>query len=429
MRRAHVALVLSFAAAAALVSNPADAQFAQYTPPAGVSVEREFSKELFDRSAADARWKLGPLRVDPWFAVRDVGLVEQPDVEEEGDGSRLTATAGAGLRMYLPTGSKVMWAAHVLPEYIYVDAEGESRLNGRFGAGVFGFFNRLTVRATAQRQDALDILSPEVLQRVNARSDRYDLAAEVRLVRTLHVHASTSRGSFENLSEEDDPAILRSLSVFDRDETVSRAGLRLRLRSGWVIGGGAEWSKVDFAPEATQRSNSGVSPYFELAHREGRLKVALDVALRSLEPEGDAPFVPFDDPTGSLDLSYGRDGSRLTPGVFFEKGVVYTLDPNSSYIESTRYGASLAVKLGRRSSLTTFATFGTDDFVGLVPGPERSDDERGLGASFQMQLGRRLGFSIGGLREEYTSSQPGNDRELTTLRAGVTLGGDRSPWL
>lgn len=439
MRRAHVVPrprpcprpglvpVLSLAALAALVSTSAGAQFAQYTPPAGVSVERELGKELFEQSAADARWRLGPVRVDPWFAVRDVGLVEQPDAET--DGSRLSATAGAGVRLYLPTGSKLMWAAHVLPEYIYVDAEGESRLNGRYGLGLFGFFNRLTVHATAQRQQALDIITPEVLQRVNTRSDRLALNAEVRLLRTLHLHASTQQAALESLVEADDPASLRSFADLDRDETVSRAGLRLRLRSGWVVGTGAEWSEVEFAPGATERSNSGVSPYFEIANREGKLKVALDLALRSLEPEGDAPFVPFDGLTGSISLTYGREGSRLTPGASFTRGVVYTLDSQSSYFESTRYGLSFALKIGTRSSLSAFATTGTDDFVGLVPGPGRSDDQLGIGASFQVQIGRRLGLSLGGLREEYSSSLPGSDRELTVLRAGVTFGSDRSPWL
>src|SRR5690606_978111 len=94
----------------------------------------------------------------------------------------VTASAGAGLRSYLPVGSDVVVSAHALPEYSWwADREELRRLNGRYGAGAFGFFNRLTLQATAQRNEQLAIRSYEVPEQGNTRQDEIALAAEVGL--------------------------------------------------------------------------------------------------------------------------------------------------------------------------------------------------------------------------------------------------------
>jgi len=321
---------------------PARAQFAQYTAPGAPERPGEARREGLEQALADARWHLGPIRLEPWFGLQDVGWVDTAeDVAGESESS-FTATAGAGLRAYLPTGPKVIWAAHALPQYVWAEDENASRLNGRYGAGFFGFFNRLTVEATATRTEELGIVTPEVLQRANSRAERAELAAEILVAGSLSVFGASYRSWTESLVEPDRNAAVQALDLLDRTETVTRAGLRLRSRGGVVVGLGAEWSETDFerprdGAGGADRSNSGTAPVLELSNPEGRLVFSLDLAYRSLEPEPGSSFVPYDGVTGTAQLTTGGEG-RLVPTLYAGRNVLYALTPAFSYAESDRLG-------------------------------------------------------------------------------------------
>jgi hypothetical protein len=413
--------------AALFLALPARGQFAQYTPPGGGGGEPENRKARLEEAVSEARWRLGPVRLDPWLGLSDVGYVRDQAGGEARAERRVTASAGAGLRAYLPTGPKVVWAAHLLPEYTWAEDEAASRANGRYGAGLFAYFNRLTLEATATRIEQLSIVSPEVLARSNARGDQLALSAELQVRGSLYLLAGASRAELEHLVEPGQAASVQALDDLDREENVSRLGLRFETRGGWRVGLGAEWSEVDFATAAADRSNSGVAPTLEIERPEGRLRLALAVAWRSLEPEGEARFVPFEGPTGTLRVAFG-EGRRLAPALYARRNVVYALGEVFSHFESDRAGLSLGSTLGRRVTLVAFGEAGRDRYEPVEPGALRRDDQQAYGLTLEIPLGRSLALSLGASRESYESSDPAADREFTAVRAGLRLSGGPSPW-
>lgn len=430
-RRSFPAVLVGLAACLSL-APPARAQFAQYTAPGGPERPGEARQQRLEEALSEARWRLGPVRVEPWLGLRDVGWVDTGTDTAEDSQSRFTATAGAGLRAYLPTGPKVIWAVHALPQYVWADDEGASRLNGRYGAGFFGFFNRLTVEATATRSEELGIVTPEVLQRASSRVDRADLSAEVLVAGSVALFATTSRAQTESLVDEEQAGAVQALPLLDRTETVSRAGLRLRSRGGFVVGLGAEWSEADFDTPTTggpalDRSNSGTAPVLEISNPEGRLVLSLDLAYRSLEPDGESTFVPYDGLTGRLQLTTGGQG-RLRPTLYASRNVIYALTPPFSYAESDRAGVALTLALGRRTSLVTFAEVGRDDYAAADAELGRRDDQTAYGARLTLSLGRSASLQLGAGREEYDSSPPGLERSFTTVQVGITLGAGEGTW-
>ena len=394
-------------------------QFDQYTQTGGPDPVLVDPKEQLEAAVEEARWRFGGLRVDPWIGIRNVGYVDSGQGERQ-----LSGSAGIGLRTYLPTGPKVIWAAHLLPEYAWFEDSSErSRVNGRYGVGFFGFFNRLTVEALATRQEVLDIVSTEVQQRVNARSDVIELLGEVRLAGSINLYARGTTSSIENLLEEEerlDPGIA-PFNLLDREEETLRLGLRYRTRGDWLIGLGVEDSTVEFDDPIFDRSNSGTSPFFELSIRGRSLAIDADVVFRDLEADGPSGFVAFNGVSGRFSLILGGERSRLSPALYARRELVYTLG-GSSYLIDERFGVRAGLPIGRRLGLGAFVETGTNEYEGEV-GPQRSDDVLAYGADLSIQLGARFGIAIGYSKEEFESNLPGLDRTVDVVRAGITFGG------
>lgn len=431
MRKSHgLATAVALSALASLIPQRATAQFAQYTPPGGPEGRPESRQERLDSAMEEARWHLGPVRVDPWFGVKDVGWVSSLSGEEGQGTSDLSATAGAGLRAYLPTGPKVVWAAHFLPEYVWFKDHHRLRdVNGRYGLGFFGFFNHLQLEATATRTRQLGIVTSEFLDRINARADEVSLAGELRLVGGLYLFAATREAKSDNLGDQPAGPGRPDFNLLDRTERVSRAGLRFRTRSGWAVGAGVEHSQVDFEQAGADRSNSGSSPVLVISSPlGGRLYLGLDLAYRSLKPRGEAAFVPYDGLTGSVQVSLGRPRSRLQLSLYGDRNVVYALGAPYSYFNADRVGAAVGAPLGSRLSARLFAETGRDRYVALEPGFARTDDVTAFGGGLTMGLYRSARLILGADRQEITSDVAGAGRAVTVIRAGITLGGGPSPW-
>jgi hypothetical protein len=415
-----VLLILAISVAA---PPPALAQFAQYTPAGGPGEFPEDRKMSFEDAVENARWRLGPIRADPWIGIRDVGWLSNTAKGERD----FSATAGAGLRTYLPTGPKSLLAAHVLPEYVWYSAASErNRLNGRYGAGFFGFFNRLTASLTATREQALGIVTAQIPERVNTRSDEAAAALELRVQGSLYLFTEASESRIRSLADDERDASARASTALDRDETILRAGLRWRTRGGWLVGIGVEESEVDFLAGRNDRSNSGTAPILEVLKEEGRTVLGLELAFRSLEPEGDATFLPYDGVTGSFRI--GRRGGRLEGTLYGSRGLIYALDLPFSYYEDDRLGISFATSLGRRTSVGGFVEAGVNDYQAVSPDIDRSDEVAAYGLNVTMPCYSSLRLTVGYYNEEYTSDLPGADRTITAIHAGITLGAGPSPW-
>lgn len=414
------------AAAVWLAASPAFAQFSQYTQPGSLAQDSpELTRESLQRAVEEARWHVGPLRVQPWLGLRDAGWYKNPNGPDDG-ATDFSATAGAGARLYLPLGQKTFVAVHALPEYVWWQKATERRrLNGRYGLGLFGFYNRLTVQLEGTRADARSPISTELPREVNHRQDRLDLALEVELTHALSVFAGAADNEYSLIAAADDPGSV-PLAGVDRTERAVRGGLRLRVGSRWTVGAGVEQSETEFPAGAFDRSNRGTSPLAEVRFEGNRLIATADVVSRTLEAQTGARFVDVEEPTGGLRLEWR--GTRLRSTLYFRRDLGLSLEPQYPYYLGDLRGLGLNFELGRRSELAVFVETGRNDYVTDGVGiAQRRDDLRALGAQWTVDLGRSLQLVLGASNSTVESSQPGSDRDTTSIRAGFVFGGG-GPW-
>jgi len=426
----RIAVGAALAALAVLsTSGSLYAQFEEYTQPGADLAKGEVDPEALERAIEESRWRLGGLRIDPWLALRNVSWHDNPsgaanDTQTDSD---ISANAGAGLRAYVHTGPDVIWAAHALPEYVWwADQTDRRRLNGRYGLGVFGYFNRLTLQATARRSEQLRVVSAEVPQETNARSDELGLSTEVVLGSSLSLYAEGGRAEVRNVLDGEPPGAA-PLERLDRTEDRVRGGFRYRPGSRWRFGVGMEWTEARFDSQARDLSNTGTAPVFDLAYKGPKFEASAAVELRSLEPDGDSEFVATD--TTTANARVGVDGNRLSPAVYTRRTLAFSIVEGYSHYESDVVGIEIEATPGRRTAFRVFGETGTNDYTSTsAPVPPRSDDVVSYGGSLRIQLWRSLALELSGTRSDFDSNLPGEDRSLTVIGAGITFGQDRGDW-
>ena len=407
-----------------LPAGNAGAQFLKYTPPGGPEETPESRKEEIDRDVEEARYRLGPLRVAPWASLGDIAYVRNLFATGPQPPNDLTATAGLGFRAYLRNGRKATWTAQVLPEYVWWREQGERRqLNGRYLLGFYGFFNRLTLEVRAGREQQQQILTPEVPVPVSSRVDGGELLTEVELTHSLFAFAAASLNQEHNLVEDLGDPRAEGLVLLDREERVTRAGLRLRRGREWSVALGAERSQVDFDRGTLDRSNSGTSPVAEVRFQGRYLGFQAGAAARSLEARRGAAFVPYDKVTGNAAFSVGS-GRRLGGTLYGSRDLVYSVSSSYAYLDDERLGVAFTLGLGRRSQSRFFYENGSNTFTAFEPGaPRRRDDVSSYGASLTFGLRRNLSFGLQALRSNFDAKLPGSDRTFTTVGTTLSLGG------
>lgn len=406
------------------LAGSAWAQFNQYTSPGGPTERPVSRKEELEKEVEEARFRLGPVRVDPWLALRDFAYMQNLLPQDDQPESDLTLTVGAGLRAYLPTGPKVTWTAAVLPEYVWwADRESQRRVNGRYSVGSYAYFNRLTVEATAGREQQQRILTPEVPLPVSGRTDSLQLNVETEVGRTFSVFTGGVWSEHANLVDELDDPRTEALELLDRSERVVRAGVRWRPRRPVLIGLGAERSEVEFDRSALDRSNVGTAPVVELQIERQRLFVRVDLAFRSLEARQGSSFVPYDEVTGNVGVAFGSTG-RIQHWLYASRNLGYTLATDYAYLEDQRAGASVAANFGRRIRSRVFVEAGTNDYTVLTPtAPRREEDVVAYGGSVEVALYGPALLVLKAVRSEFDSNLPEADRSYTTAGFTITLVG------
>ena len=412
-----------------LVAGDARAQFAQYTTPGGPAGRPVDRKGELAAQVASARVRLGPVRVAPEISLQDVEYVRNL-LGSAGNSmpTDFTATVSGGFRAYLPNGPRATWTAHALPEYVWWQKEaGRRRLDGLYGVGLDGFFNRLTLQAAVGSDAQQQILTAEVPRLISARVDHVGGLAELRLTGAIDAFVSGVFSRQRTLGNPAKDPFVASLAELDRDEGVVRAGLRWR-PGNWLVGVGAEHSDVQFAdrtPGAVNRSNQGTAPVLEVSREHGRLFFQADIAQRSLTAKQGAAFAKFDKTTGHAAVAF-----EVTPTaeifVYASRNLVYSLLADFAYFDDLRHGAALHVKFGQRTRGSLFAETGTLDYTAILPGaPHRKDDLTSYGGVLSFQLLRGAVLGLQGSRTQFSSNLPGAGRNLSTLGFTVTLAAGR----
>lgn len=426
MRSSTRALITALALFSA---TSASAQFSQYTEPGSLLERGTSRKEQMERAVENARWRLGPLRLSPWFTIRDAAYVsdvfagsreEVPGLEEEEPD--FTITAGAGLQGFVPIGPKAFFTFDALPHYVYwQEQEDRRRLNGYYGVSLLGFFNRLTTEATARRAEEQGVLTPEFEQRIHSRQDRIEGLIELELTPALFLFASGSSLETSALTADlgNDPR-LPPFQELDREERVLRGGLELRFRERLRVAAGAERSEVDFLEPGHDRSNSGTSPLLEWGYQGPRLDITGGVAFRSLEPEGGSEFVPFDETTGQIQATW-TPRWRLSYSVYGSRNLVYSLEEDVSHFLSDRFGAAITARIGQESSVSLFGETGVHDYATAAAALAREDDFTAYGTRLSLSLRERVRLNVGVSRSEIESPIPGLDRSLTVVQSSIEI--------
>jgi hypothetical protein len=420
-------------ALALLSAAPAGAQLSQYTAPGSLLDRGTSKREQMDLAIENARWRVGPLRLAPWLTVRDAAYVSDvfagtlgstggpagPAAKEEPD---FTITAGAGLQGYLPLGRKSFFTVDVLPQYVYWQKQDERRrLNGYYGVGLLGFFNRLTLQAIARRAEEQAVITPEFEQRVHTRQDLLDALIELRVARSVYLFASASGLDFQTLVKDlgDDPR-LPPFEQLDREERVLRAGLEVRFEERLRVGAGVERSKVDFLDAVRDRSYSDTAPLLEASYGNERMRLSGALAFRSLEPAEGSELAPVDVTTGRLQATW-IPRWRLSYSLYGSRGLTYSLEPGYSYFLADRLGATVGARLGKASAIDLFFETGVHDYTRT--GPEvlpRQDDFSAYGTTLHLQIRDRVRFNVGVSRTELDSDIAGR-RGLTTFQSGLEI--------
>ena len=425
MRR--VLLVASLLLAAASVR----AQFVQYSAPGSLGGETVTTKEQLESTMERAPWDLGPLRIGPWFELRDVSWVQElEDTGEDGDDFDLTATASAGLHAYLPFSRKLTLGAYWLPEYVWwQDNDERSLWNWRTGAGLFGYFNRLTIEARYVDERQQQYLSSEFEQLVNVSRTGPQAALDIEFLRRLHLFGSYTMDEYRQREEDLPGEAGAALLELDRDEEIITAGLRYTPSETVSIGAGYKWLATEFVDPEDDRSNDGGGPTVVVGLKSKRMRFDTSVTWMELDPrDPESSMVGFDELSGDAVLAW-EPGARLELQLYGFQRPTYSVIDISPYYLTERYGLAVALPLGRLFSTRVYWEEGQDVYSEVAGvREERQDDVSTLGLDLDMPLGRGISFHIAGATTDYSSSEPGADRTVKRLQLSVRLAGPGSGW-
>ena len=417
-----------------VATSPLAAQVRQYTPPGGAADQARGHKDALAKAVEESRWHAGPVRLDPAFWVSDLAWVDRPADAVSESGSDLTARAGAGLRAYLPVGSKTTVAAYALPEYVWWQERAEERrVNQRFGLGTFTYFNRLAIAITAQRDEDFAYATGEVLQRYTSRNEKIAADVEVPIVRRLTVYAHGEDLSVTSLVDSvDDPLLASFFDDLDRDDTAYRGGVRYYPSEKLRIGAGVGHSSTDFAADALDRSNSGDFWYVEAGYERPKLLVDLLYQENQLTAKDGSQFSDFDSSTGGARVEW-KPRETFGLRVYGAQQLAYSLlvSEASGYVDE-RIGAGANFALGWRLRLDLFGESGSHRYQPGpgATGPKRVDDVTAYGIDLAVELPWRMNLRVGYMETEITppsgSGLPG--QKVSQILANLGFGFNQGTW-
>ncbi len=419
----------ALSALALLAAVSASAQFVQYTPPGSLADEQIPTQERLKTAVEEARYHLGPFRVSPWVALKDVAYVDNVYGTASDPTSDVTATVGLGAQAYLPLGRSTTLGMYALPEYVWWrDLSNRRGWNGAVGAGVFSYFSRLTVEIQAGGSRTQQYASSEIETLVNLEDRRGSALVELRVLGKLSLFGRGSVDQWRYIERGLASDFAAQLILLDRDEKRAGGGIRYHLTDTISLGLGAERYTAEFVHPENSRAASGTAPIAELSARTGHLSVDVNVAVLDLEPTAPSEFVPYRGTNGSFRVGV-RPGGRFDFEYYGGRNLVYSIEPGVSYFLDERVGVAAGSKLGWRANGRVFWESGRDDYVPQAgAATARTDDFNAYGATVDVRVGRQTTLLLGVQKTEFTSSVAGFDRSVTQVRTGLQFSTGRSQW-
>lgn len=426
MRRPLIRTLASLGVA--LLATPLAAQFSQYTSASDFEDDFASTQQLIEAAMAEARWRRGPLLIDPWIGIREATYDDNVgNRPRDPILSDYLVKVGAGLRLYSPVADELVFAAHLLPEYVWwQELSSRRQLDGRYGVGIFGPAGPFDLAFSAQHIDDTKYFSREFEDRVDTSEDYVRLEAELDFGGGFSLFAAGALDTygFDPLDDEETPPV----ENLDRDETIARLGGRWQPRDGLRLGIGVEASQVDFDIDP-RRSNEGTSALFELDVSGQRTSANARLAWRSLEADGAGSLFPdFDEVSGRYRIAFQVAGPVQLELLGY-RNLVYSFQDTFAYFIDEATTLGIAISLGARAGLQLRWEDGENDYAVFDPSREaRLDQFDGPVGELQVELGR-FTLVVNGSRTEYDSNFAQFDRKVTTVSAGLIFGRRvASPW-
>ncbi len=410
---------------AVLTAASARAQFTQFAAPGALAESEESTKDRLKKAMEQARWSLGPLRLEPWVGVGNLAYYNDLEPWRPGKQSDYTVSAGAGLTAFLPLGHRALIVGYALPEYKWWRTySNRDRLVGRYGVGAFADLGRLSLDVRGFRASQPWYIGYVDEVPIDVRREGADAGVELRLLRRLSVYGTFNETRWRYDDEDLADSSVPRLRTLDRDERRWGAGLRYRFQERLTVSLGYERSRNDFLLPEFDRSNSGSAPSLALDYRSGRLSVALKVAEYELEPRGGSAFTPFSGRTGQGRVRWDL-GSRSGVSVYGRRGLSFAFG-GLEYSNVETGGGALYFPLGWRASASFFSERSSNSFSGESGSKQ---DFSSLGVSAGFSVGRRGRLNGRWERVTYDASSLRPQVTFNRWTAGLDLGfGSATTW-
>ena len=408
----------------ALATPSAHGQLRQNSPP-GTLIELPIpvEEEIEDR-LANAPWDWGSVRVQPRFSIGN--LVYNANVFDSGDPDSeqddLRGSISAGIETYLPVGPDVVLTSFVAPSYSWWQKNEQlRRFNMNYGAGVFGFFNRLETQLTASRNEFEEPLNSEAKTPVTTRQDSIRFDGSVTLHGPWQLFGSLAYVETRYPESEALTAQVPNLFRLERDENVSSMGVAYDVPGRFNLGIGWRRVESDFLDADQARSNSGNYPIARIRLPGNRVQLNAEIGFRLLEFEDGAGLQETEEAIGTLQLTVPL-ATRTALTFYSGRDIVYSAIDESSYFTGGRSGVGLGWGSPQSVRFSIFAEAGKDDYesAGGV-NLDRVDEGESYGVALTLPLRWGLEALFGATETTIDSNFDEFDRSTTELLGTVRL--------
>ncbi|MEO8504855.1 MAG: hypothetical protein ABI609_13240 [Acidobacteriota bacterium] len=387
-------------------------------------------KETLVKSMGDALWRFGAVRVQPLLGIRNLGYVSNISGDPSHRIDDYTATGVIGLKAYVPMGPKVILAAHVIPEYVlWQKTKGLNGWQYRYGGGLFGYFNRLTLEAKYTGEDQQQYVSNELESPANITKGLGEVNFGVRVSGPISVFGG---GQATNWKYDDNgfkSFFPTQLDNLDRDETSLHGGLKYTRNNGFALGLGYQTNTTNFKHTLRDRSNQGGGPMLTVHHVGDRWDADIDAAYLKLTQHDTGTFREFKSLSGGGHLGL-KVGGRTTVAIYGSQGLFYTLAANSEYADETREGLSAQILLGWRTQFRAYIEQGQAKYRSSVASLDdrRLDDFNTFGVEGQFKFGETATLRLGYNHTVYNSNLDQFDRTINNIQVSLNFGGLLRAW-
>jgi len=422
MRRNLSATLVLLAALTGLLGSPGF-MAAQGNTWVGINLEQMVNA---------ARIRLGDFRMNAALELTNAGYdsdVYYGYLEEAVPD--FTFSAGLPIQVLLPLSKKVVLDVSDTPQYLfYLDTERERAWNNSFQGLVHFALDEIYLQAGLESANVRRRLSPELDVNVREKRDGLNGLALWQLSRMtslalIYGGAEFSYTDAEFLGENISERLGRREDFFDF-VTYVQPGPRTRI---FVDG---QFGTYKFtAAEAANRDAKSYAFFggVEFIPRTGevlqRLGIRGSVSLGYTRLDIDEPGVPDGSGiTGEADISF-EFLKKTTGRITFSRGFQFSIYSGASFYLTTRYGAGIARRLSRRSSLNYDFSYTNNDYPGDSGFEGVNNRYLNHALSLNFELARYLRVSLLGTFSQRTQYANDPVRNRSFIGLNLTYGYSR----